>query len=209
MEEIFKDIVGFEGYYEVSNLGRIKSLWFGKERILKPAKNSNGYLFVNLCKDKEKHKKLVHRLVTQAFIPNPENKKEVDHINTIKDDNRVYNLRWASKSENQNNPLTLKHYSNAKKGEKNPLYKKFGKDNPLSKPIIQLTKNGRFVKRYDSITDCVRETGFNGGNISCCCKGKYKSVKGYKFMYKEDYEKDYEKIPFKVFKLEIYIKKVV
>lgn len=107
--EVWKDIDGYEGLYQVSNFGRVKSVGRGKERVLKAGKNSNNYLTVVLCKSKKPKSFLVHRLVAQAFIPNPENKEQIDHINTIRDDNRVENLRWVTPKENGNNPLTKEH----------------------------------------------------------------------------------------------------
>lgn len=98
--EIWKSITTYEGLYEVSNLGRVKSLKFGKERILKPQANTNGYLIVALCKNGKAVLKLVSVLVAEAFIPNPKNKLVVDHINKVLDDNRVENLQWLTYSEN-------------------------------------------------------------------------------------------------------------
>lgn len=101
--EIWKPVVGFEGYYMVSNLGRIKSLHKRYEGlILKPYDEGHGYRMVDLCKNGIEKKCRVHRLVAMAFIPNPLNKREVDHINFIRHDNRVCNLRWATSKENQN-----------------------------------------------------------------------------------------------------------
>lgn len=107
--EIWKDIKGYEGKYQVSNMGNVKSLNYrrtGKEKILKLHKNNSGYFMVGLYKDDKYKSFLVHRLVAQAFISNLENKEQIDHINTIKTDNRVENLRWATQKENMNNPLT-------------------------------------------------------------------------------------------------------
>lgn len=108
MEEIWKDIQGFEGYYQVSNLGRVKSLersintYFGKrlkkEKIKKPQTHNQGYLIVWLP---IVGTKLIHRLVAKEFIPNPKNLEFVNHKNGIKTDNRVENLEWVTRQENE------------------------------------------------------------------------------------------------------------
>ena len=98
MRETFKDISGYKGDYQVSNLGRIKSLKF-TEKILRQKNDGHGYLVVNLYNKGSKSKK-VHRLVAIAFIPNPENKKTVNHKKGIKTDNRAKELEWATYSEN-------------------------------------------------------------------------------------------------------------
>lgn len=123
-KEIWKPVVGFEGLYEVSNLGRVKSLSRKSkrgnhfitisEKILKFG-SSMGYPFVNLRKGGKVTSIKVHRLVAEAFIPNPENKREIDHINTIRTDNRVCNLRWATRSENATNPISLKRMIETKR----------------------------------------------------------------------------------------------
>ena len=118
--EIWRDIKGYEGLYQVSNLGNIKSLdryvvsnknggqtLHVSEMILWPQKTGNGYLTVRLAKNGTQKKYRIHRLVAEAFVPNPYNKPQVDHINGIKTDNRVDNLRWVSCKENMANPNTL------------------------------------------------------------------------------------------------------
>lgn len=127
MKEVWKTIEGFEGFYEVSNLGRIKALerlvennggmQKKHEKILKENR-SNGHSMVVLCRDKKTYPRLVHRLVAQAFIPNPENKPVVDHIDTNAFNNRVENLRWVTQQENCMNPLTREHNSKSKMGLK-------------------------------------------------------------------------------------------
>jgi len=99
-KEIFKDFTGYEGMYQVSNLGNIKSFKCGKIKMLKKSFNSGGYLNVTFHKNKFSTVFFVHRLVAELFIPNPENKSQVNHINGIKTDNRAENLEWNSQSEN-------------------------------------------------------------------------------------------------------------
>lgn len=104
--EVYKDIVDYEGQYQVSNLGNIYSV--KRKKVMKPQVNCWGYLVIGLRNNKNKTRKIyqVHRLVAQAFIPNPENKPQIDHINTQKSDNRVENLRWVTSKENMANPIT-------------------------------------------------------------------------------------------------------
>lgn len=123
MDEIWKDITGYEGLYQVSNLGRVKSLKFGKELILKHSKDKDGYVMVGLWKNNHNTTAKVHRLVAQAFIPNPENKPQVNHLKGIRNDNRVTELEWATKSED------AIHSWNVLKREKPNL---FGCKNPRS-----------------------------------------------------------------------------
>lgn len=103
IKEIWKDVHGYEGYYKVSDLGRIKSLrsFSTGSKILKPRINTHGYYQVNLTIPKKKYKSLsVHRLIALSFIPNPENKPCINHINNIRSDNRISNLEWCTYSEN-------------------------------------------------------------------------------------------------------------
>lgn len=125
MNEIWKAIDGFEGSYEISNTGKVKALervvmnnggmQRKHERILK-ANYSNGHAMVILCKEGKTYPRFVHRLVACAFIPNPDNKPVVDHIDTDPTNNCVDNLRWVTVKENANNPLSRKHGSESKKG---------------------------------------------------------------------------------------------
>ena len=198
--EIWKPVVGYEGLYEVSSYGRVRSLdridsnnHPLKGVILKPYISNSGYLLVGLYKQQKRDRKLLHRLVAEAFIPNPDNKPEIDHINTIKTDNTVFlnedgsinyektNLRWTTRKENINNPLTkTKMHINARKPSKG----KYGKKHHRSKPIIQYDKEGNFIKEWDCANDVERVLGISNKHIGSVCLGKRKSCGGYIWRYK-------------------------
>lgn len=180
-EEIWKDIEGFEGLYMVSNLGRIKSLDYhrtGEEKILMLSKHTDGYLLVSLCKNNMKKTFSVHRLVATTFIPNPDNKPHIDHINTIRIDNRVDNLRWCTAKENFYNPISRKRYL-----DNSPIAGKFGRDNCNSKAVYQYSLDDKLIRKWNCISDVKRELGFNQGNISKCCLGKLKTAYGFVWKY--------------------------
>ena len=212
MEEIWRDIKDYEGLYQVSNMGRVKSLgrwsnrqkngvsfpYFIKEKILKNRKIKGGYYIVGLCKDKISKDYRVSRLVAEAFIPNPDNKLFVDHIDTNPLNNLSNNLRWVTQKENMNNPLTLvkmsnshkgrtlseetrKKLSEANKGKTTHMLGKFGKDHHNSRPIIQFTLDGELIRKWDSIADAKRETGAH--KIVDCCNGKRNKTNGFKWEY--------------------------
>ena len=162
--EIWKDIEGYEGLYQVSNMGRVKSLKFGKERILNPSKNR--YVIVTLSKDNKTNYFQVHRLVAKAFIPNPHNLPQVNHRNEDKTDNRVDNLEWCSAKYNSNYGTRNKRASVS-----------------CRKTILQFTLDGEFVKKWQSGTEINKELHILKGDISACCKGKQKSAGGYKWCY--------------------------
>ena len=129
-EEVWKPIKDYEGLYEISNLGRVRNLNYkgsGKGKILKNTKDSKGYLIVGLTKNGKRKLFKIHRLVAEAFIPNPEDKPFIDHINTIRDDNRIENLRWCTQKENCNNEISKKKMSENHanfKGENHHMYGK-------------------------------------------------------------------------------------
>ena len=174
--EIWLSIEGYEGLYEVSNMGRVKSLRDGygnpREKILKQAKMKNGYLYVQIWKDRKVKNCKVHRLVAIAFIPNPNNYPTVNHNNEIKTDNRVSNLCWMNLSQQQRHGTCQQ-----RRVEK------------LSKQVYQYDKNGVLIKIWKSTIECGRQ-GFYQGNISKCCRNCFNRegnnvYKGYIWSYTE------------------------
>ena len=183
-EEIWKDIKGFEGLYQASNLGRIKSLERFrkgkngslvplKEKILKPRMLNSGYYIVQLYKNSIQKWYQVHRIVWEAFNGSIPEGLQVNHINEIKTDNRLENLNLMTCKENINYGTGIE-----RRAKKQINGKK-------SKPVLQFTLDNILVKEYPSTHQVERETGFNQGYICACCKGKYKTAYNYKWKYKE------------------------
>lgn len=144
MKEIWNKIEGYD-FYEVSNIGDVRSLKFNKITILKPNLTNKGYLHISLSDNKIKKTVTVHRLVAEIFIPNPENKKCVNHINGIKTDNRVENLEWCTQKENVKHSFDL-GLSLGKKGELHSCSKLTEKD-VLNVRISKLKQN-KLAEKY-------------------------------------------------------------
>ena len=171
--EEWRDVAGYEGLYQVSSEGRVKSLerkdCLGRtirERILKLGIDRDGYLRLNLCAGGKTRTFLVHRLVATTFIPNPENKPTVNHINEIKTDNRVENLEWMAVKENINH------------GTRNERIAK-----SREKPIGQYKLDGQLIKVWPSAIEVERQTGFSQPSIWCVANGRYKQAYGYIWKY--------------------------
>lgn len=173
-KEIWKDVVWYEGRYKVSNKGRVKRLKFFKnsglkETVLKKRFGKRWYIRYALYKQSKQKNFSIHRLVAIAFLDNPESKPQVNHINGIKDDNRLENLEWCTQSENMRHAFDTWLKKPSHKG-------KFWKNNHQSKPINQYSKDEYLIKKWDSIMDVQRELWINNSNISQCCKWKQKSA---------------------------------
>ena len=177
-KEIWKTIPGFEGLYEVSTQGRVRSLdkyvnsrWGCKRlikgQIIKPIEHYNGYLFVSLYYQRKQIIKSVHRIVAETFISNPDNKPCIDHINTNRQDNRIVNLRWCTPKENEANELTKAKHINGNNAKK----------------VNQLTLDGELVRVWLSGREITRELGFDNRGISDCCIGKRKTAYGFKWSF--------------------------
>ena len=172
MKEIWRDIKGYEGLYQVSNLGRVRSLKFDKERVLSAGNCKRGYLLVVLCKDGKPKPYKVHRLVAQAFIPNPDNLPQVNHKDENPTNNVVSNLEWCDSKYNNNYGTHTERSAKARKNHPNQ-----------SKPVFQYTKDGTLVKSYPSASEVMRQTGYAQGNISACCLGKLPNTYGFIWSY--------------------------
>lgn len=166
MTEEWRSVIGYEGLYEVSNCGQIKSL--RKGALLTPHK-INGYYVIRLCKNGKMKNHKVHRLVAIAFIPNPENKAFVDHIDTNRSNNRVENLRWVTRQENYDNPISQKRQKES-----------------VMRQVLQYDLEGNLINAFPSITDASKKTGVRISAIHQSCSGHTITSKGYIWRFKED-----------------------
>ena len=172
----WKDIEGYNSTYQVSNLGNVRSLKFGKSKLLVLGLRGSGYLNVVLCKNGKRITHSVHRLVAEAFLPNPNNLPQVNNKDETKQNNCVDNLEWCDAKYNIN-------YGTRIERVRQKIIYKNGKEHHLSKPINQYTKEGKLVKKWYSVSDIQRELGFNVGSISMCANGKRKTCGGFIWKY--------------------------
>ena len=166
--EKWKDVRDYEGLYQVSTYGRVKSLANDKEKILKPVKNTRGYVQVNLYKDEKMKHMLIHRLVAIAFIPNTKNYEQINHKDENKINNHVDNLEWCDAKYNCNYGTGIRRRAAT-----------------LSKAVLQYDLDENLIKRWTSAHEIQRELGYYHGNICSCCNGKLKQA--YKHIWR--YEK--------------------
>lgn len=160
MIEVYKDVPGYEGLYQVSNLGNVKSLNYNgtrQEKVLGLFINHNGYLRVNLWKNREQKTCKIHRLVAEAFIPNPFNYPCINHKDHNRQNNCVDNLEWCTVQYNN-------EYS-------------------LAKQVGQYDLNGNYIATWKSLREIQRQLGFDNSAISDCCRGKLKTAYGYLWRY--------------------------
>ena len=184
MEEIWKDIEGYEGLYQISNIGQIKALekprispsggvGIRPEKILKTWDNQRGYLQIVIRKNNIPKGHKIHRLVAEHFIPNPNKYPQVNHKNGIKTDNRVENLEWCTAQEN------IRH--SWKNGLSTSLM-----DNPkITKSVFQYDKDGAFIREWISASNCGRN-GYSRVGVRDCCLNRQMTHRGYIWKYKED-----------------------
>ena len=203
MNEIWRTII-YDGIvyddYQVSNLGRILSLNYkntGRAEFMILVNDGDGYLTVQLSKNRKRKTCKVHRLVAQTFLPNPENKPEVNHkiegnegkkINMVifnedgSIDKEKTSIEWVTRKENNNygthNERMAKTMTNGKK----------------SKRVLQLSLSGDLIREWSSTRECGRN-GFDQGAVAACCRGERKSHKGFRFMYYDDYKEKFGYIP--------------
>lgn len=188
--EEWRDIPGYEGLYQVSSLGRVKSLakpmFYGTtpnvrnhesamriERIMTPRVKRNGYAQIGLYQDGKAKSYTIHRLVAIVFIPNPNGFPYVNHKDEDRLNNSVDNLEWCTPSYNIHYGTAIKKLSDAKRNHP-----------AMSKPVLQFNLDGTFVAEYPSANEAARMTGIKQGNISSCCNRTTKSTNGFIWRYK-------------------------
>lgn len=167
--EIWKDIKGYEGLYQVSNYGNVKSLRSGKNLSL--AYDSKKYLTAHLCVNGKGKRIRVHRLVALSFVPNLSGFSQVNHIDENKENNNYKNLEWCNNKYNSNHGTRNKRISNSRKQQ--------------CKKIYQFSLNGDFIKEWENIYEIISALKIQKSSIYRCCEGIYKQAGGYVWKYKK------------------------
>lgn len=181
-KQIWKDIPGYEGLYQVSNTGRVRSLNYkhtGKTKVLKQGTKGHGYKVVGIYKNGKRKNYTIHRLVALAFIPNINNLPQVNHKDENPANNAVWNLEWCTDEYNINYGTRNERASNSMK------YKYNVKNNPKAKPVLMFTKEGDFIRKFDCVPDANEYLGKDrrNKNICTCARGKIRTAYGYIWKY--------------------------
>ncbi len=179
MEEVWKNICGYEGLYQVSNLGNVKSLNYahrGYAKNLVPKKNNSGRLWVELVKDGVKKPMLIHRLVANEFIDNPNNYPQINHKDENPTNNCVDNLEWCTGLYNIRYSLAL-HPERSRSRKMRKTRKIIGNE------IRQIDLSGNEVCTWKDIREIVNTTGMSQWSITQCCDGKRKTAYGFRWQY--------------------------
>lgn len=192
--EIWKDIKGFEGLYQISNQGRLRSLdrpvkqrsnsiQVKKGKLIIQSKNHKGYPLANMSKENKRYSRATHRLVAEAFIPNPENKPQINHIDGNKENNYVDNLEWLTAKENtkhaMENGLMKPCFNNAKKASDIARN--------INKKIVDMyDKDGNYIRSFNSLVEAEEKTGAKQKGISEVACGRQKTTGGYVWKYPEE-----------------------
>lgn len=175
MTELWKDVKGYEGLYQVSNLGNVRSFSkVSKGRLLAQSERK-GYLYVALykkddCANKTIKQTLVHRLVAEMFVPNPNGYNEVNHIDERKTNNRADNLEWCSHKYNMNYGMGA-------------IRRKQQSGGPFAKAVIQKDLDGNVLKRWKSLGEIQRKAGMAKSSICKCCNRQLATAYGYAWEY--------------------------
>lgn len=200
-KEIWKDIKGYEGLYEVSNMARIRTvphLMTAKDgrKMIIPAKirkqsiDWHGYLYVKVRRGNKQTSLRVHRAIMEAFVPNPYDKPFIDHINTIKTDNRIENIKWVTAHENTQNLITLERIKDACTEDEIKRQIQVKKDNGTwnGRKVFQYSKDGAFIAEYETLSDAAKVLNKDArrcsGNISIAVDNPRRSAYGYKWYSK-------------------------
>lgn len=181
----FVPVKGYEGLYLISQNGDIYSLITNK--IMSSHYLPNGYKQLRLTKDKVHKHKLVHRLLAEAFIPNPENKPCIDHIDGNSRNNSISNLRWCTVKENSNNPITKGRNQSLRrpwpKMSEDAIRKRSTKNH---KPVVQLSRDEKYIKTWDCIKEAADALHISQGHIGEVCRGERFSIGGFIFRYADN-----------------------
>ena len=195
VEEIWKDISGCNNY-QISNFGKVKSKQriannrLRKEKILKPSNNKKGYIQINIKDNNNCYKTFkIHRLVAEAFIPNPEHKEQVNHIDGNKRNNCVNNLEWCTQDENMAHSykIGLRDKSKMAENMRQLGRNSKGKQGHHIRNILQIDKEtNKVLREWRCILDASKELNISNTSIQNACTKRSKTAGGYKWKYKED-----------------------